>query len=1036
MNHLLIIGIDSYPKFSKPSDRLTTCVKDVTDFKYVLLEKYEFDRENIVELTDANATNINIQNALEKYVQILDKNSNLIIYFSGHGGLRKSTQKGYWIPTNASEEDYSTWLPNEVILESVKKMSAKHVFIISDCCFATSLLITEPSKSINNITLDNYRSRWILTSGREETYCGSFGENSFFGESLLTILGNSETDLRVGTIIEFVKEKFKSNLLQQPQGHPISDKHHDCGEFIFKIKDPKHLFESDIKGYNLFKKVIDIYSKSSDVEEIENFEDKTNKIGFTLLRENDKLKKEVSHYLYLYKGSNQSRTHSYINEKHKGILNRNTIIFIPKEEDQVFPERRLKNIEKIFLPKNISYIEDFIQELSSKSIEKQEKSSYLNINNFILPEFSVANHKQKIEIEKWLKTTNSPLLVIKGTAGIGKTTYAKYISDLFQNSNRNESNSMILFIDSNEIQEELLYLQKVGKKLDLYSFYKAANAHEKALDKELFSINLDAGNLLLIIDGLDEIISRNLSFDIDYFFKSISPSSFGLGNTKIIITTRTYFWDKTNINNDLLYSIELLPFDLKRAKVFFEKTFKSDESKIKRALSIAEDFKLPSSETEYYYHPFVLDIIKEIVLSNNEILFSDKAFSSQSLRSDLKVDYIIGRICEREVKRVQQISVDKQISFFIHLAVKEHGKIDEAAIKDFLITSLKIQDISLSIVESFKAHPFLHFDVETKSMSFKYDFFESYFISLFISGLLNINQETNIDFETLKLLSQKLYHGSDTIKNITKRVSSWDDGNLLKIGDMIQKIRDFSIDDFNITKRAISGLFNLALAVNFNFKSNSRVYNTQLVKDLFINSSNEIEHLVVLNVTSLEENIRFDFSNLTFINCIFENYSLFWECNQNSGTYYRKCSLRNIGSTNKNISIPRENFIDCDDDNSLFNVFSHQQTNSNIKLEKATAFLDDFFRIFYKKGQFKKISDSLLTESQNYPRINKYGIKLNELLGILKQENFISYIEHKKYNDTKIGIHPNKTEDVSKFCFEGKQNIALIKVIESIADKI
>jgi hypothetical protein len=825
-------------------------------------------------------------------------------------------------------------------------------------------------------------------------------------------------------------------VLQQPQGHPLLDSNHKCGEYIFTIKDPKHLFENEIKGYNLFKKVIDIYSKSNNVVEIENYEDKKSKIGFTLLRENDKLKKEVTHYLYLYNEINQSRTYSYINDKHKGILNRNTIVFIPKEENQVFPERRLRNIEKIFHPKNVSYIEDFIRELSSKAIEKDETEQYLNINNFILPEFSVANHKQKIEIEKWLRTNNSPLLVVKGTAGIGKTTYAKYISDLFQNRSKSDASGTVLFIDSNEIQEELLYQQRLGKKLDLYSFYKAATANENPLDKELFSINLDAGNLLLIIDGLDEIISRNLSFDIDSFFKSINPATVGLGNSKIIITTRTYFWDKTNIDNNLLYSIELMPFDLKRAKVFFEKTFMPNEGKIKKALSISEDFKLPSTDNTYYYHPFVLDIIKEIVSSNNEILFTDHAFNSSSLNTEIKVDYIIGRICEREVKRVQQISVDKQIIFFIFLAVKEQGKIKGIDIKDFLTGVLNLKDISLSVIESFKSHPFLHYNFNTDILNYKYDFFESYFNSLYISSLLSISNDTPIDFETIKLLSQKLYHGSDTITNITKRITVWDESNLLKIADIIQKVRDYPFDDFNIIKRAISGLFNLALSINFKFKTNDRSHNTQLLKDLFANSNGEIEHLVILNVTSLEENIRFDFSNLNFKNCIFENYSLFWDCNQNENTYFIKCSLRNIGSSNKEINIPRENFIDCDDDNSLFNAFNHNQKTAIVRTEKASVFLDSFFRIFYKNGQFKKISNSLLAEAHNYPRINKHGIKLADLVDTLMKRDVLVRIEDKKRNDIKIGIHPNKVEDITKFCFEAKTNTDLLSIIEDITNKL
>jgi hypothetical protein len=82
MNYLLIIGIDHYPRFSEPGNRLTTCVKDVTDFKYVLLEKYHFENENITELLDSQATSSNIQIALESYSKNLSESSNLIIYFS------------------------------------------------------------------------------------------------------------------------------------------------------------------------------------------------------------------------------------------------------------------------------------------------------------------------------------------------------------------------------------------------------------------------------------------------------------------------------------------------------------------------------------------------------------------------------------------------------------------------------------------------------------------------------------------------------------------------------------------------------------------------------------------------------------------------------------------------------------------------------------------------------------------------------------------------------------------------------------------
>ncbi|MGO4878792.1 caspase family protein [Pedobacter psychrotolerans] len=1035
MNYLLLIGIDKYPKFLHPGNLLTTCVKDITDFKYVLLEKYFFEEKNVIELTDGRATNLNIQKSLESYIKKLSVNDSLIIYFSGHGGIRSETDKGYWIPGDADENNFSTWISNETILDILKKVIAKHIFVIADCCFASSLLITNPRKVINKVSLDNYKSRWILTSGREITYCGSSGENSYFGESLISLLGNSDENLRVGTIIEHVKENFKANILQQPQGYPLLDRNHDRGEFTFKLKESKKLFDREIKGYNLFKKVIDIYSKSNTIDEIDNFEDKTNKIGYTLLRENDKVRKEITYYLYLFNEINFTRTHATILEKHKNVLGTNTIVFLPKEERQVFLERRLSNAEKIFLPKNIFYIDVFINNLSAKSMSNDDDSKYLNITNFIVPEYTTT--KKRLDVNQWLNLIDSPILVIKGTAGIGKTTFAKYISDLYQTLNKENNKGNVLFIDSNEIQEELLYQQKLGKKIDLYSFYKAATSNESSLDQELFAINLDAGNLLLIIDGLDEVISRNLSFDIDYFFNSINSSNVGLGNSKIVITTRSYFWDKSNIVDDIIYDIELMPFDLSRARNFFEKSFSGNENKLKKALQISDDFKLPSNEIGvYFYHPFVLDIIKEIIASDNEILFNDTVFTSSILNKNIKIDYIIGRICEREIKRVQQIEVDKQITFFIHLAVKENGKFSDDSMKDFLKESLEIKAISKNTVDTFNSHPFLHFDHISSHLTFKYDFFENYFTSLYISKIIDLNTETTLDYTTIKLLSQKLYHGSDTIKNIIKHINNWNDDNLLKINDIINKIVTFETDEPNLTKKAISGIFNLALAINFHFKTNSRTTNTQLIKDLFGDNIGQIEHLVILNLLSLEENIRFDFSSLTFNKCIFENYNQFLDCNLTSNTYFYNCTLRNIGSSYKEIHIPRENFIDCDQDNSLFNAYQGKEDRQGIKTSKAKTFLDDFLKIFYKNGRFKKISDFLLDESMNYPRINKYGIKRSELTDLLISSGIIIRSEDKRYNDVKIFINPIYIEVVTKFCFEGKVNDKLVSAIEEIRKKI
>lgn len=1023
-NHLFLIGIDRYQNFKPPGNLLTTCVKDVQDLKFVLQEKYFFTNENTTELINENATNLNIQNELENYSTILTVEDNLVIYFSGHGGLKKSNSRGFWIPSDADESTYLKWLGNETILNLISNIDAKHIVVLSDCCFATSLLLTNPSKS--KVNLDEFSSRWALTSGREVTYCGSQNENSFFGSSLIEYLSSAKKDIRLGSLIEYVKAKFDGNIFQRPQGYPLQDKNHQAGEFIFKIKDTKPLNELKLRGYKLFKKIVDKYTTTNSIEELEEFENKTNKIGYHLIREEDKIKRSVTYYLYLYEGINQTRTFEHLKEKHPKIFDRNTIIFLPKERNQKNYEQRKNNIRYLFHPLNIFYIDEFINNLSSKYLESDDEK-YLNIKNFIEPDYKSDN----LNVRKWFSLTDNPVLVVKGTAGIGKTTFAKYISDEY--SYREDRD--VLFIDSYEIQEELNKQQRIGQKLDLYNLYRAANNHNDfTLDEDLFSLSMDAGNLLLIIDGLEEIISRSAYLDIDYFFNSIISSNIGLGNTKIVITSRTFFWDKTNIIDESIKSIELEPFDINRRDDFFKKSFNNDEKKQKKAIRISEDFSLPDDNGVEFYHPFVLDIIKEIVESGQEVLFSDSTVESDWLNKENKIDYIIYRICEREEKRVKQIEVDSQILIFNHLAIYEKGIIKEEELKDFVKKTLSLVDVDNNTIDSLKTHPFLTFD--KSFFSFKYDFFENYFIGLFIKKLIEIESDYDIDSPLINLFAQKLIHGSDTIKHIVKNIESWNENNILKISDLIQQISKTDFDDIKVKQKAISGLFNLALSINIKFTSNSRGNNTKLLQDLFSKRNRKsLENVHLININSLESKIRFDFSGISFYNSVFSHYNLFWECNGDQETYFYNCKLLGLGQNKKSTKIPLVNFINCNkEDNSVDDAYKIDNDILENSIKKSKILLEGFSRIFYKNGKFIRLTEWKVNEPHNFGKVNSYSVKFKNLINLLLEKEIIKIEKDKNHGDMKTFINPDYREDILKFISEGKQTKKLINTIESIAE--
>lgn len=160
--YALIITINSYsdPKFND----LDGPIKDGQNLARVLEESYNFEKRNIKILK--NATRAQIIKAFDEYKKKLDEKCNLLIFYAGHGKYDEDTETGYWLPSDANYENTSNWIQNSSVRDYLKAIRTQHTLVISDACFAGSILrdfFPDADKSINEIYKS--KSRKAIISG-------------------------------------------------------------------------------------------------------------------------------------------------------------------------------------------------------------------------------------------------------------------------------------------------------------------------------------------------------------------------------------------------------------------------------------------------------------------------------------------------------------------------------------------------------------------------------------------------------------------------------------------------------------------------------------------------------------------------------------------------------------------------------------------------------------------------------------------------------------------------------------------------------
>lgn len=1023
-NYLFLIGINIYDNYSQ----LESSIKDCNDFRDLLLEKFDFDSSNVYELYDKEATNKKIQDAFRGYIKKLTKDDNLIIYYSGHGEYDEITSTGYWISSESN--DYTNYINNQTIVNYIDSLKCKHVFLISDCCFSNSLLFTGTFKK-----LDEYfekQSRWALTSAFSEAKDSDNISNTLFCEKILEFLEFANKDFSISELSNFVKDEFAINEFQSPQSSPLKISSHKGGEFIFKIKSPND--DRRFRGYPSLNKILKFYKRNAVFKEIESFEDKSLKIGYLLFIELDPVIKKNTYYLYLYDSVNQTKTLKKLKEEHSQIFkDKNLIIFITSEKGQKNKEIRKKNISDKFKPLNLFYIEDFIKEHCTPSFDNESDNKYLNISNFVQPPFKseINEFNLKDIFNKWFDSIDNPIFVIKGTGGIGKTTVAQYLTDNLLN---NSTNLYVLFIDSVQVKDNLLKSKKVGN-INIYNFYEALydtlDSSEEKLSEELFKINLDAGNILIVIDGLDEVISKISNFNVEEFIESINSFGNELGHAKVIITCRTYFWNITEFKINNFKVIELEPFNEVRATEFFNISFSNDTKKIEKAIKLANEFKYPSSneEKEYIYHPYVLDIVQTILISEQENLkIVESELTSSYLNSKVKSDYIIHRVCQREKIRVGQIDVDKQVEFFIYFSVSYRGISRITDLKSIIEKSIN-EKIDYNNVEAFKSHPFLK--VKDQSISFRYDFLTDLFKSIYIARFLTLEEkdfDVNKDSKFIETVIESCWYGSAFNNDILNRIIKWEEDEFLQVYSIKNDVQNtVSIDDAS-RKKFVSNIFNLCLTINHSFKNNNVKENSILLNSLFECTNNTIESLSIIDLNS-DKAIRFDLSNKLVYTSLFDNYSDFSKCTFNEKTQFVNCTFLNVSIDKSSTLISKNQFVDCTFDTSF--EFSMELKESKIENhnESLKLFLNQFFKLFFSNGRLGRQWEYKVI-SPRFNGINKIKIDYNDFIKILKKQDILEVVTELGKN--KFYISETAKESIIKYTKDGSIDEIILNLFNTL----
>lgn len=791
----------------------------------------------------------------------------------------------------------------------------------------------------------------------------------------------------------FIFERLKSNLIFESLGiSPYVTSEAENTEINFDAIDILKLIVPQRDMHKVTNNLGTRNRISRVYYEYYSYSDNGRKKGFMFLGNNIRLNKVFEDFKNQQQ-NNMPNTLEIFLAKKKNVIDRKKGI-----NDRI-KSLGLENI----VGRNIHYIDDFIWESTylTNNIDSHKRQDFIDQTLYLLDRKNNQTYDVGASLPYFvndLQNESTPITIVLGSGGVGKTTFCDTLQYTIQ---QKDIKKKVFYIKGEKVVNFFIKgpEQRIESLEDLYELYKEETDFEE-IAKENFRLNFIAGNILVIIDAIEEIESAlNERFNLQSFFDSLNELHKRFYSTKIILTTREHFLPKIEVLKDIseIKYFALQGFKRDNLDAFLQKRYPNDISKTSQVNKFLNQNNLMTKEG--YIIPLFVDWVCQIV---------DRPEGQTTLETDYFVpsrpmDKLLMNLLDREItKQSLNVDIDGMFKLLEDIIVHRPGEISKKDLAEYITVELN------GDIDNFVKNPL--FIDKKDSISIKYDILHNFIKARYLRHIL-LNKH-NVSEQVISLLKDMYIGKSDLFSELKEILFLTEDTSIEIFSYFLQVLtskydqENREINKENIRK-SISGLLYLFMSQNIGKDQNET---TELLLKIYNNNH------ILNNLFIYGDFYPINLSNIKVKESLLDGYTNLIKCNfpTTEDILFYYVTFRNIElPANKKI---KKAYFDssCVFQNTNLNDITNHEEESNQKMIEQNR--RDIISLT-KYIETSKKSENLIKRHCNIKYSKGEKRFLQRLIGIGYIESLANdlYKITSNYYDQipsiKLGVFPQEIED-------------------------